>query len=173
MDRNLTFRRATIEDTGAIAKISAETFEAAFGPQNTPEDMEAYLATNFNLDAIQTQIMDESSTFLLEYEGEKLIGYAMLKAGTPPVPVSDLEAIELVRFYVAEEVIGMGYGSALMQACLDEARALGYSTMWLGVWMVNMRAIRFYEKWGFKKIGTRQFVLGQDVQDDWVMEVDL
>jgi len=173
MDRNLTFRRATPEDANTIARIGAATFTAAFGPQNTPEDMKAYLATNFNLEVIQTQIEDASSTFLLGFEGEKVVGYAMFKAGLPPASVSDAEAIELVRFYVVEEVIGKGYGSALMQACLDEVGILGYSTIWLGVWERNERAIRFYEKWGFTKVGTKEFILGRDVQHDWVMEVNI
>ena len=56
-----------------------------------------------------------------------------------------------------------------MQTCLDTARHAGYDTLWLSVWEKNQRARDFYLKWGFNKIGTDIFIIGQDVQTDWVM----
>jgi len=170
MNPNLIFRRATISDASTIAPIGAETFKAAYGPDNTPEDMEEYLAANFNLGTIQSQLADPSSIFLMGFGGGKLIGYAMLKEGVPPGSVSGGSPIEVVRFYVIEEVIGSGYGSQLMRACLDETRKMGHATLWLGVWEKNERAIRFYEKWGFRKVGETQFNLGRDAQNDLIME---
>ena len=170
MNRDLMFRRATISDASTIAQIGADTFKAAFGPDNTLENMDEYLSANFNTETIQSQLTDPSSIFLMGFDGGKLIGYAMLNEGTPPVSVPGSNPVELVRFYVVEEVIGLGYGSELMRACLDETRKLSYTTIWLGVWEKNERAIRFYEKWGFGKVGKKQFILGQDVQYDFIME---
>jgi ribosomal protein S18 acetylase RimI-like enzyme len=170
MKRNLTFRRAAISDASTIAHIGAETFKAAFGPDNTPEDMEEYLASNFNQATIQSQIADKSSSFLMGCDGGKMIGYAFLKEGVPPGLVKGESPIELVRIYVIEKVIGSGYGSQLMRACLDEAKKMGHATLWLGVWEENERAIRFYKKWGFRKVGEKQFILGRDEQTDLIME---
>ena len=52
----------------------------------------------------------------------------------------------------------------------NEALGAGYETIWLGVWERNERAIRFYEKWGFREAGTHDFILGNDVQNDLIME---
>jgi ribosomal protein S18 acetylase RimI-like enzyme len=41
--------------------------------------------------------------------------------------------------------------------------------VWLGVWEFNPRAIKFYTRYGFKKVGVHPFVLGNDVQNDWLM----
>lgn len=170
MKSELSFREATISDANTIARIGAETFKVAFGPDNTPDDMEEYLAANFSLDVIRDLLEEASSTFLLGYESGKVIGYAMLCEGTPPSSVMDSSPIELVRFYVVEELIGLGYGSELMRACLAKAQEMGHATIWLGVWEKNDRAVRFYEKWGFKKVGTKQFILGRDVQRDFIMQ---
>ncbi len=131
--------------------------------------MQDYLAANFNLETVKSQIDDESSIFLLGFDGGELTGYAMLKEGVPPDSVSGEAPIELVRFYVIEQAIGMGYGSQLMQACLEEAKRIGRATLWLGVWEKNERAIRFYVKWGFRKVGVKKFMLGRDEQDDLIM----
>lgn len=41
--------------------------------------------------------------------------------------------------------------------------------VWLGVWEFNPRAIKFYTRYEFKKVGVHPFVLGNDVQNDWLM----
>jgi ribosomal protein S18 acetylase RimI-like enzyme len=79
------------------------------------------------------------------------------------------DPIELVRIYVDPRAIGTGLGARLMSASLDEAAAQGAQTIWLGVWEKNIRAIRFYERWGFTKVGEKTFVLGSDPQTDHVM----
>jgi GNAT superfamily N-acetyltransferase len=170
MKSGLVFRKATVEDTNTIVQFGADTFKAAFGPYNTSEDMAEYLAANFNHETIQSIIEDVSSFFLLGHEGNKMIGYAMLKEGTHPDFVTGPNPIELVRFYVTPEVIGLGYGSELMQACLDKALAMGHKTVWLATWQKNERAIRFYEKWGFRIVGNAIYIIGDDVTDDFVMQ---
>ena len=57
-----------------------------------------------------------------------------------------------------------------MRACIEEARTMGHKTIWLDVWEKNKRAIRFYEKWGFRLVGNAQYVIGRDVTDDFIME---
>ena len=84
--------------------------------------------------------------------------------------VSGSEPIEIQRIYVDPSVIGQGLGAILMQACLDEAEAHEYETIWLGVWEHNHRAIAFYEKWGFDTVGKQLFQLGSDEQTDVIMQ---
>ena len=56
-----------------------------------------------------------------------------------------------------------------MRACLTEAGQRGFPQVWLGVWEHNHRALAFYRKEGFVSVGTMAYVLGSDVQTDWVM----
>jgi diamine N-acetyltransferase len=60
-----------------------------------------------------------------------------------------------------------------MKACVEQARAWGCDALWLAVWERNPRAIAFYEKSGFRKVGRQTFLLGHDVQHDDVMEQSL
>ena len=60
-----------------------------------------------------------------------------------------------------------------MQACHDFAEQKGKKILWLGVWEKNQRAIDFYSKWGFEKFGDQKFVLGDDIQTDWLMKKDI
>ncbi len=46
-------------------------------------------------------------------------------------------------------------------------------TLWLGVWKENSKAISFYKKWGFEIFDECDFVLGNDLQKDWLMKKGL
>lgn len=165
----LVIRRATENDAAILSKMAARMFRDAFGPDNQPEDMESYIEKNFSPANIKAELRDPATIFLLGYREEKLIGYAKLQDGKRPASVTGPAPIELARIYVDQTKYGEGYGSALMKACLEEAEEAGYGIVWLGVWEENESAIRFYESWGFRFVGTKRFVLGNDIQNDRVM----
>jgi ribosomal protein S18 acetylase RimI-like enzyme len=50
------------------------------------------------------------------------------------------------------------------------AASTGAAGVWLGVNSQNAKAIRFYEKSGFERVGTKSFTLGNAVEHDFVME---
>jgi len=53
------------------------------------------------------------------------------------------------------------------------AREQGFEFMWLGVWEENVKAIRVYEKMGYKKVGEHGFAVGGIVQTDHIMAKQL
>ncbi|MEB0307431.1 GNAT family N-acetyltransferase, partial [Cryobacterium sp. 10I1] len=65
---------------------------------------------------------------------------------------------------------GRGVAAALMTATLDAARDRGARGAWLGVNQENARAIRFYGKHGFARVGTKHFLVGDRYEDDFVLE---
>ena len=87
----------------------------------------------------------------------------------------DLRTAQDLSPYFRDEVLRTalarkGVGPALMQACMDIAKELKKSVIWLGVWEKNSRAIAFYQKWGFEKFGEHIFPIGDDPQTDWLMK---
>jgi ribosomal protein S18 acetylase RimI-like enzyme len=56
-----------------------------------------------------------------------------------------------------------------METCLKIARRTGYATIWLSSWKINDRANAFYRKWQFREVGEKTFVVGSDVQDDYIL----
>ncbi len=162
-------RRAEEGENVLLAEIGAETFFDAFAEYNKAEDMRAYLAEAFNPARQAEELADPRSTFLIAQVHDEVAGYARLLDGDPPEVIDGRHPIEIVRFYARAEWIGRNVGSALMEACLEEATSRGCDVIWLDVWEENVRAIAFYQKWGFEQVGTQKFLLGEDLQDDLVM----
>lgn len=165
----VTIRRARSDDNALLAILGAETFADSFGADNTPEDMELYLARAFSPERQAAELAEPNSAFLIAEIGGDAAGYARIRETAPPPEASAARALEIVRFYSRTVWIGRGVGAALMRACLDEAAQRGCDLVWLQVWERNARAIDFYSKWGFTARGAREFRLGNDVQRDHLM----
>lgn len=157
----MIIRRATLADAAALTRMARETFVDAFGADNRPEDMAVYVAEAFGEEQQSRELADPNVVTLLDDD----IAYAQLRR-TPDSPHGE---VELARFYVRRAHHGQGIAQLLMTAVFDEARALGGTRLWLGVWERNARAIAFYKKCGFVEVGAQPFLLGSDLQRDLVM----
>ncbi len=166
----VTLRHATMADADTLAELSATTFHQAFDGSSQQENVDDYINTALNPAQLSLELQDPSATFCLAEYNEQVVGYFKLIADEVPDCVSDRKAIELSRLYVRQEFIAQKIGAALMQKALDEARAKGYSSLFLGVWEHNARAQAFYLKWGFTRVGEHIFQMGDDPQIDWWME---
>lgn len=157
-------RRAVAADAATLADLGARAFIDAFGAQNRAEDVELYVTKTYGEPQQRREIEDPDGVTLLAYENDALIAFAQLRRTRSPYG-----EVEIARFYVDRTHHGRGIAQMLMDATIDAARALGGSTLWLGVWEHNLRAIRFYEKCGFIDVGSQPFLVGTDLQTDRVM----
>ena len=131
--------------------------------------MAQYLAEAFGADQQARELADPASLFLIAETGGNTVGFARIVWAGAPACVGGVRPMDIVRFYARTPWIGRGVGSALMQACLDEAHRSGSDVVWLCVWEHNRRARAFYERWGFTEVGEQKFVLGKDAQRDLVL----
>lgn len=169
----VSIRLASTADAARIARISRETFYETFAADNTPENMEKFMNEQFSREKLMAELYDPNSLFLLaEMEGE-VVGYTRLRESPNPPGLGEAPSIEIARIYTLSKMIGRGIGSTMIEHCIDVARKLGKTTIWLGVWEHNQRAIAFYTKWGFAKFGEHIFALGDDPQTDWLMKKEL
>ena len=166
----ITIRAATIKDAELIADMSRQTFSDSFASQNSKENMDKFLNEQFTKEALMQEVGAERNTFFLAYDGERPVGYARIRENNIPPGLGTDQAIEIARIYAVQGSIGKGVGSALMRQCIEAAIQKGYRTVWLGVWEYNRRAIDFYSRWGFEKFSEHDFILGDDVQKDWLMK---
>ena len=161
----MIIRLATPADAATLAALSLKTFVDAFATDNRAEDMAAYTSIAFGEPQQRHELETPGIVTLLTEENGDAIAYAQLHT-TPGSPHGE---VEVVRFYVDRPHHGRGIAQTLMEAVAVQASALGSTRLWLGVWERNLRAIAFYRKTGFVQCATQPFLLGSDLQTDWVM----
>jgi diamine N-acetyltransferase len=165
----LIIRNATHNDVADLVEMAAEAFRDTYREIVDPQDMEAYVTTALTSDYFLPHVDDPSSSLLLAIAGARLVGYALVTRSAPPICVNRYSPVELARIYLRHEVIGKGYGAALMRAVQVEARRLRADGIWLGVYDRNVRARAFYQRWGFIDVGIQQFMLGDKIYADPIM----
>jgi diamine N-acetyltransferase len=173
MKSTISIRIATAADAEMLTELAWRTFHDAFAPMNSPESLDAYMRQNFTLQKFSSQLGDQRATFLIaEIEGAP-VAFAKLYDGDVPACVEGVAPVELERFYVDRQFHGKGVAQTLMEACFESARESGHKTVYLGVWENNHRAIAFYRKCGFEVIGSHVFQMGDEAQNDFLMERSL
>jgi diamine N-acetyltransferase len=171
--RTVNIRYGTTEDAKILSELGAKTFYDTFAKDNLPENIEAYLKKSFSPAIQLSELSDPNIIFLIAELDGIPIGYAKLTMDSKDESIKGTNPLELERIYALQKYLGKRVGKELMKASINEAKERGCDSIWLGVWEKNKRAINFYRKWGFKGVGTHIFKLGNDPQNDFVMEMEL
>jgi RimJ/RimL family protein N-acetyltransferase len=88
------------------------------------------------------QLIENGHNFLA-WSGEEVIGHVVI---LPDFNLRDAEYL----IFVSQNHRGRGVGKALTLAAIERARALDLDNVWLTVDAYNFRAIRLYQKVGFR-----------------------
>jgi ribosomal protein S18 acetylase RimI-like enzyme len=171
----ITIRRATGRDAAALADLAEATFWLATPAHTTAEAVAEFLREMLAETNFAGYLADPERLILVAEVNGILQGYTMLVFGEPTdadvrAAIGIHPTAELSKFYLRREIHGQGIAAPLMKATLDEARDRGAAGSWLGVNQENGRAIRFYEKNGYAKVGVKRFLVGGKYEDDFVLE---
>ena len=167
----INMRRITLPDVPALSFIAKKTFYDTFTDTCTEDDMNDFLENYYNEDTLANEVADSAMEyFFAEVDGE-IIGYILFSNGaTDFAEIKGSTALELKRLYVVEAFHGKGIAQQMMQFYLNHAKSQGYDTVFLGVWEHNLRAQKFYGKYGFVKTShTHNFPIGNTPQIDVYM----
>ncbi|MCF0073683.1 GNAT family N-acetyltransferase [Dyadobacter sp. CY261] len=165
--------KATINDLKTVRQIGIDTFYESFASVNTEENMAYYLETGFSEEKVVSELSNPDSEFHLAYEDDTLIGYLKINHGPAQTELKDETALEIERIYVLKAWHGLKIGQLLYEKAMEIARERKYKYVWLGVWEKNEKAIGFYKRNGFVAFDQHLFKLGDDVQTDIMMRLEL
>jgi diamine N-acetyltransferase len=167
--RNPSFRQAGTADATIVAAIAERTFRATFADQNSATDMDALCQSAYGTEIQRRELADPArETWILDDHGTA-VGYFMLRRGAPPEGAVGTVPVEILRFYLDQHQQGTGAGRQMMTFALERCTRMGADAVWLGVWEENLRAIAFYERFGFSVFGSHIFRVGSDPQTDLLL----
>ncbi|KAJ3205270.1 hypothetical protein HK099_000874, partial [Clydaea vesicula] len=149
------------KDVEKLNILGRDTFSAKWKDFYTNEQLEKILQETFQEDILKDQFQNPKENLYVVSEDPKtlnLVGYIQCKhhhkVKYECLPFE--KTLEIKKFYILENYFGTGISKKMMNFLLnsiDETK----QRIWLGVNEGNFRAIGFYEKFGFKKVGTHLF----------------
>lgn len=160
-------------DLDNLQGIATRTFTETFAATNTEENLNNYLEQGFSKKQLQTELDNPDSVFYFAVMDTDVIGYLKLNRGPAQTENKLPDALEIERLYVVQSFHGKNIGRRLLHKALQHALECHVGQVWLGVWEKNLRAIRFYQKYGFQEFDQHVFILGNDRQTDILMKLSL
>ena len=170
-ESGIFLRRATLADAEALSRLSERVFPLGCPANTNPQDLAQHIANELTPQRFRVLLEDDHRVVILLAETRsELAGYALLVRQSTNAQVQSSVQCELRRFYVEAAYHGRGVADALMKELLAIAAGQRESAIWLSVHSENQRAIAFYKRWGFRIVGTQDFLVGSDPQKDFVMQ---
>ena len=169
MTGEFQLRAPKAEDTPKLASLGRDTFIETFGPLYRKEDLDHFLEESYSDTVISAELSDPKLTHrVIEFKNELI---AFIKVGPVHVPTKypSPDAAEIWQIYVRQAFLGKGFGNHLMNWALSHFQLIKASEIYVSVFSENSKAIRFYEKYGFKKIDEYDFLVGDQIDLEWIM----
>lgn len=164
-------RPARRDDAETLAKIGRETFIETFGHLYSKQNLAAFLDKN-HTPAVYRAMAGEPDVgmWLAQSGAEEAAGYAVACPCSLPVPDLPPNSGELARLYLAAGVQGTGLGARLLETALEFLR-MRFERIFLSVYSENLKAQRFYKRYGFVKIHDYFYMVGDHADPEWIMEL--
>ena len=170
----LETRIATKKDATVIALLGRVTFTETFGHFfRDHQDLLNYYDSTFSVEKIESSIANEYNVFWISFVNRLPVGYAKLKLNSKSEFIETENVCQLQKIYVLKDFLSLKIGLALQQHLLKKAKELKFHRIWLSVLNSNERAINFYQKNGFKNLGTHNFQIGKEKFDFIAMQKEL
>jgi diamine N-acetyltransferase len=160
--QDLQIRIAGPEDAEFVALLARITFAETFGYlfEQHKDDLRAYLDRTFAVDKIRRSLGHPVNRYWLGFLTGLPVSFAKLKYPSPIPMAQTGNVAQLQKIYVLREFVGEGVGKPLIDAVLKDAASRRVDTVWLDVLKQNARAIRFYERRGFRMLGEDTYAIG-------------
>ena len=157
-------RNATTEDAEDLALIYSKSFHSAFKGIISDE----FLDEKFSYERLKGRLSEEvskgtpiNSIMVIDDIAVGMVTYTDSKNEEN----DSLEA-EIWRIYLLPEYWNQNIGMELMEWSLKDLEAKGYKKVSLWVIEENVRARRFYEKFGFEHDGKIRVInVGREIKD--------
>lgn len=155
--RTLTIRPIEPGDDEAMANVIRAVM-TEFGASGA-----GYSINDAEVDRMYQAYNGPRAAYFVVTDGERVLG----GGGVARLEGADEGVCELKKMYFLAEARGAGMGRAMLERCLDLARALGFRQCYLETLGSMEQAQRLYERTGFQRIAAPMGHTGHFACDMW------
>lgn len=153
--------KGNIPQLKSFTEVAKTSFLESHGHSASEEDIQNYINSNFNEEQNKTELNNPLSEYHFIFHNDELVGYSKVIFNSGIDPVKETNISKLERIYLLQKVHGTGLGKMLFDFVIELAKTNHQKGIWLFVWIENHRAVNFYQKMGFKIVGSHDFKISE------------
>ena len=165
-------RKAEERDASSLAAVSIEVWLNTYLRQGVSAFFADYVLAEFTAQKFRNAIADPDLAIWVSDNRIGIDGFVTVRSTATPA-LAGCSRLEIATLYVQPRHQSGGRGAALLDCALDHCRSLKSESAWLKVSVENGRAIDFYRRHGFIRIGATDFVIADKAYENHVMAIDL
>jgi Acetyltransferases len=170
--KKFSYGRAKKEDSLRISVLLKTVYIETYAKEGITFEITNFMNKRFSVEYIEKMIQENPDQFIIAYYDNNPIGAAEILFESN-CPVTKKSIPELSKLYVLKHFNGKGVGFRLLSESEKILREKGFKEVYLITYIKNLRAISFYERQGFKKIGKTDFVMENNSYVNWVMSKEI
>lgn len=172
---SLVVRTFRLDDEApALVTLARELFTDTFGHLYPPQHLEEYLSSTYTVEHVARWVGGEGQMELLgAFNGRDIVGYCLTGPCTLPLDEATASHGEIHKLYIKRTQFGTGVSHELMKRAMKSLERFPHDHVYLGVYSENPRAIAFYSKFGFSKVGEYDFIVGETRDREFIMRAGL
>lgn len=157
----LRFETPTIKDAELLSRMAKQTFRESHGASAAEKDISEYENARLNVELFKLELADTTNIFRIAYLNDVPVAFSKQIFNCQNPKITEQAVCKLEKLYVLKEFYDLKIGQPLFDLNIELAKQNGQKGIWLYVWTENKRALRFYEKQGFKKIANTLFKVSE------------
>lgn len=164
----ITFGKARIEDVLRISILLKTVYIETYASEGITFEFANFIEEQFAPQKIEDKIKNEPDQLIIAYYNGNPIGVAEILYDIQ-CPILKIQASEVGKLYVLHRFVGKGVGYKLLTTSEEMIKQKGFDKVNIEVYIKNERAITFYERQGYQKIGKIDFPIEENTYVNWVM----
>jgi ribosomal protein S18 acetylase RimI-like enzyme len=153
--------KPTLKHAKLLSKLGTASFLVSHGHSASKKDIDKYVAENFSEENFKSELENPENEYYLIYYQDKIAGFSKIIFNSENENITAKNVALMSRLYLLEEFYGLGLGKELFNFNVKLSKQNKQKGIWLAVWVENPRAITFYKKIGFKKVGNYNFKISE------------
>ena len=154
--------KVATNQTGILSKIGRETFMDTYVESAPKKEIKNYLLSTFNKETVTYELENPLNNYHFIFYNDTLAGYSNINFNKPYASITEKNTTYLSRLYILKEFHSVGLGKELFNFNIGLAKQNSQKGMCLAVWTENQKAIHFYTKIGFQKIGEFDYKISEN-----------
>lgn len=164
----IIYRLANLSDVKKLSILLKQVYIHTYGVEGVTDEFANFITDKFSEENIKKNIETNPDSYIVADQDTNLLGAVEIIYDAES-PIGNVKAPELSKLYILEWFCGKGIGAKLIEATENTLLKNGYKEYWLWVLISNERAISFYNKHGFKSMGTALFHMEKNTYNNYVM----